>query len=240
MRLHPVHAHPENRFTMTPPGETLPTAAPEPTVFVVDDDEALVRSLHWLIESVQLKVETFPSAQAFLDHFDASRPGCLVLDVRMPGMSGLDLQRRLCCADPPHLPILFITGHGDIQMAMRAVKAGAFDFLEKPFNDQDLLDRIHQALRADAAGRALALQHQQHQALLDTLTQREREVLDCIVLGKSNKTIANGLGLSAKTVEVHRASLMAKMGAHSVADVVRIAMQHQIPASLATTAWSPD
>lgn len=213
--------------------------APTPTVFVVDDNEALLHNLRRLIESVQLPVETFASAQAFLDCFEPQRPGCLLLDVRLPGMSGLDLQQHLLARQSQLLPVLFLSGHGDIRMAMQAVRAGAYDFIEKPFHEQELLDRIHQALRTDAARRARALQGQQLQALFDGLTLREHEVLDCIVQGQSNKAIANALGLSAKTVEVHRASMMAKMRARSVADVVRLAMHRQMLASPPASPWSP-
>jgi FixJ family two-component response regulator len=166
------------------------------TVFIVDDDQAVARSLRWLFETVQLRVETFSSAQSFLDAYNPSKPGCLVLDVRMPGMSGLDLQERLA-AQRIHLPIIFITGHGDVQMAVRAVKSGAFDFVEKPFNDQDLLDRIHKAIAFDTVQRSQDMQISQLRALFASLTVREREVLDLVVIGKSNKAIANSFGLSA-------------------------------------------
>jgi len=199
----------------------------EPTVFIVDDDQAVARSLRWLLESVRLKVETFPSAQAFLDNYDATNSGCLVLDVRMPGMSGLDLQ-ELLTARRIHVPIIFVTGHGDVQMAVRAVQAGAFDFVEKPFNDQDLLDRIQKAIARDADRRAKGAQLAQLRALFASLTPREREVLDLVVEGMSNKAIANSLGLSAKTVEVHRAKVMDKMHARSISDLVKMAMQNQM------------
>ncbi|MCX7169810.1 MAG: response regulator transcription factor [Proteobacteria bacterium] len=197
-----------------------------PTVFIVDDDQAVARSLRWLIETVRLRVETFASAQAFIDGYDASKPGCLVLDVRMPGMSGLELQERLA-AQRIHVPIIYITGHGDVQMAVRAVQSGAFDFIEKPFNDQDLLDRIQKAIVFDAGQRGKDAQRAQLRALFASLTPREREVLDLVVEGKSNKAIANYFGLSAKTVEVHRANMMEKMQARSVADLVKMAMQNQ-------------
>lgn len=199
----------------------------EPTVFIVDDDQAVARSLRWLIESVRLKVETFPSAQAFLDGYDVTSSGCLVLDVRMPGMSGLDLQEILV-AQRIHVPIIFITGHGDVQMAVRAVQAGAFDFVEKPFNDQDLLDRIQKAIARDADQRTKDAQRAQLRALFASLTPREREVLDLVVEGMSNKAIANSLGLSAKTVEVHRAKVMDKLHARSISDLVKMAMQNQM------------
>ncbi len=195
----------------------------EPTVFIVDDDLAVARSLRWLIESVQLKVETFASAQAFLDGYDAAKPGCLVLDVRMPGMSGIELQERLT-AQRIRVPIIFITGHGDVQMAVRAVQAGAFDFIEKPFNDQDLLDRMQRAISFDAERRGRDTQRAQLSALVASLTPREREVMDLVVEGMSNKAVANTLGLSAKTVEVHRAKVMEKMNARSVSDLVKMSM----------------
>ena len=197
------------------------------TVFIIDDDQAVARSLRWLIETVQLKVETFTSAQDFLDHYDAGKPGCLVLDVRMPGMSGLELQERLTARRSYHPPIIFITGHGDVQMAVRAVQAGAFDFVEKPFNDQDLLDRIQKAITHDAGQRGKEVQRSQLKALFASLTPREREVLDLVVEGLSNKAIANALGLSAKTVEVHRAKVMEKLHARSLSDLVKMAMQNQ-------------
>jgi two-component system response regulator FixJ len=195
----------------------------EPTVFIVDDDQAVARSLRWLIESVRLKVETFASAQAFLDGYDAAKPGCLVLDVRMPGMSGIELQERLT-AQRIRVPIIFITGHGDVQMAVRAVQAGAFDFIEKPFNDQDLLDRMQRAISFDSERRERDTQRAQLGALFTSLTPREREVMDLVVEGMSNKAVANTLGLSAKTVEVHRAKVMEKMNARSVSDLVRMSM----------------
>jgi RNA polymerase sigma factor (sigma-70 family) len=197
------------------------------TVFIVDDDQAVARSLRWLIETVRLQVETFASAQAFLDGYDAAKPGCLVLDVRMPGMSGLELQERLAARRGYHVPIIFITGHGDVQMAVRAVQAGAFDFVEKPFNDQDLLDRIQRAIAHDAGQRGKEAQRSQLKALFASLTPREREVLDLVVEGLSNKAIANALGLSAKTVEVHRAKVMEKLHARSISDLVKMAMQNQ-------------
>ena len=198
----------------------------EPTVFIVDDDQAVARSLRWLIESVRLRVETFGSAQAFLDRYDSYEPGCLLLDVRMSGMSGLELQERLA-QRRVNVPIIFITGHGDVQMAVRAVLAGAFDFVEKPFNDQDLLDRIQKAIAFDAERYGKEAQRTQLQARFACLTPREREVLDMVVEGMSNKAIANSLGLSTKTVEVHRSRVMEKMHAHSVADLVKMAMQNQ-------------
>ena len=197
-----------------------------PTVFVVDDDQAVARSLRWLIGTVGQEVETFSSAREFLERYDAGKPGCLVLDVRMPDMSGLDLQIHLR-AHQMSIPVIFITGHGDVQVALRAVRAGAFDFVEKPFNDQDLLDRIQKAIHLDAELREKGAKRAQLEARFSSLTVREHEVLDRVVEGLPNKSIARELGLSAKTVEVHRGSMMGKMRARSVADLVKLAMQHQ-------------
>ncbi|MBE7417858.1 MAG: response regulator transcription factor [Ideonella sp.] len=199
---------------------------PSPTVFVVDDDQAVQRSLRWLIESVRLPVQTFASAQEFLGCYDAELPGCLLLDVRMPGMSGLDLQQHLAARHRHHLPLIFVTGHGDVQMAVRAVQTGAFDFIEKPFNDQDLLDRVQRAIAHDAARRDRDNQHRELRERFDALTAREREVLDLVVQGQSNKAVAHALGLSAKTVEFHRAKVMEKLHARSLADLVKLAMVH--------------
>lgn len=196
------------------------------TVFIVDDDQAVAASLRWLIETVRLPVEVFPSAREFHDRFDAARPGCVLLDVRMPGMSGLELQQRLAARGRYHLPLIFVTGHGDVQMAVRAVQAGAFDFIEKPFNDQDLLDRVQRAVAHDAVQREREDQRRHLRERFDALSAREREVLDLVVQGLSNKAVANQLGLSAKTVEFHRAKVMEKLQARSVADLVKLAMRH--------------
>lgn len=197
---------------------------PPATVFVVDDDEVVARSLRWLIESVQLEVETFHSAQAFLDGYHPSRHGCLVLDVRMPGMSGIELQERLNQRKWT-LPIIFITGHGDVAMAVRAIKLGAFDFVEKPFNDQDLLDRIHAAIQHDSSMRESERENATLLARLASLSAREREVMDLVVEGLANKVIAAQLNLSPKTIEVHRARVMEKMRVRSISDLVKQAMR---------------
>ena len=196
------------------------------TVFVVDDDDAVRDSLMDLVDSVGLRVESFASAQAFLDTYDAGRAGCLVLDIRMPGMSGLELQERLCELNSS-LPIIFITGHGDIPLAVRAMQRGAMDFIQKPFRDQELLDRIGQAL--DKGTQTLAVQEEQQEFAerLRTLTQREREVMEMIVSGKANKVIAIDLGLSQRTVELHRARVMEKMQAKTLADLVRVVTRVQ-------------
>jgi FixJ family two-component response regulator len=194
-----------------------------PTVFVVDDDPAIRESLRWLIESVGLNVKIFATAQEFLEGYDPSSAGCLVLDIRMPGMSGLDLQNELA-ARKANIPILIITGHAEVPVAVRAMKAGALDFIEKPFSDQLLLDRIRRAIEKDAEFRRVNSQRAEVAARLAGLTPREREVMDLVIAGKANKVIASELGLSPKTVEVHRAHVMKKMRVDSLADLVRVGM----------------
>lgn len=194
---------------------------PDPTVFVVDDDPAMRDSLCWLLQSVELHVETYPSADAFLAAYDAGRPGCLVLDVRMPGMSGLNLQDELR-ARHIRLPIIMLSGHAEVPTAVRALKAGAIDFMEKPFSDELLLDRIRQAIDLDREQRDAEAQRAAVAERYALLTPREREVMELVTAGKANKVIAAELGLSPKTVEVHRAAVMDKMRADSVADLVRM------------------
>jgi FixJ family two-component response regulator len=191
------------------------------TVFVVDDDEAVRTSLKLLLRSVGLPVETAASAQEFLDRFDAERPGCLVLDIRMPGLSGLELQERLN-AMHAMIPVVFITGHGDVPMAVEAMQHGAVDFIQKPFRDQDLLDRINQALEKDRDNRAGLRERDNIRAHIADLTPREKEVLDLVTAGKANKVIAGDLDVSQRTVEIHRARVMEKMGASSLAHLVRM------------------
>lgn len=196
-----------------------------PTVFVVDDDEALRTSLKWLIESAGMQVLSFASARAFLDAYPQyrGRAGCLLVDVRMPGMSGLELHG--CLADfDIRLPVIIITGHGDVAMAVRAMKAGALDFIEKPFNDEDLLGSIHRGLDLDVKQRREQLRRAEIAARLAQLTPREHEVMDLVTDGKSNREIAAQLSVSAKTVEAHRARVMEKMQAHSLAELVRMAL----------------
>ena len=195
----------------------------EPTVFVVDDEAVVARSLRWLIESVGLRVETFSSAAEFLAHYRPERRGCLVLDVRMPGMSGLELQQQLNVRGAV-IPVIFITGHGDIPMAVEAMQHGAFDFLQKPFRDQDLIDRIQRALAKDTRNRSSLKEHDRIRQRFDTLTPREREVLTLMTRGKANKVMAAELGLSQRTVEIHRARVMDKMGARSLSELIRLAM----------------
>ena len=199
-----------------------------PTVFVVDDDDAVRTSLRLLLKSVGLPVETFAAAQEFLDNFDAERAGCLVLDIRMPGMSGLELQQRL---NEIHaiVPIVFITGHGDVPMAVEAMQHGAVDFIQKPFRDQDLIDRINQALEKDRDNRAGLKERDAIRRRMQQLTPREREVLDLVTQGKANKVIAGDLNVSQRTVEIHRARVMEKMGASSLAHLVRMVIEADRP-----------
>ncbi len=203
----------------------MPTAseAREPTVFLVDDDEAIRDSLSFLLQSVDIRCETFPSAREFLNAYRDDRPGCLVLDVRMPGMSGLELQDELN-ARHSILPIIFITGHGDVPMAVEAMQGGAADFLQKPFRDQDLLDRINEALAKDSENRRSLEEHHELQHRWDSLTKREQEVMELVVDGKPNKVVAYELGVSQRTIEIHRARVMEKMQANSLAHLVRMAV----------------
>lgn len=191
------------------------------TVFVVDDDQAMRNSLKWLIESVGVSVESFASADEFLAHHQPGRAGCLVLDVRMPGMSGLELLEHLA-RENMRIPAVIITGHGDVPMAVRAMKSGAVDFIEKPFNDEALLDAIRHAIAFEEQQRSQYSENRQIQERLANLTPREHEVMDMVCDGRSNKEIANMLGVSAKTIEAHRARVMEKMQAGSLAELVRM------------------
>jgi len=196
---------------------------PSPVVYVIDDDEAVRSSLRLLLKSVGLVPEAFASARDFLDKYDPAQPGCLVLDVRMPEMSGLELQ-ELLNFQGAIIPVIFITGHGDVPMAVEAMQAGAFDFLQKPFRDQDLIDRIQKALEKDRSNRTVLGQRSQIRERLESLTAREREVLDLVTSGKPNKIMAVDLGVSQRTVEIHRARVMEKMGASSLAQLVRMVL----------------
>lgn len=195
----------------------------EPTVYIVDDDQEVREAIALLMRSVGVGALGFDSARAYLDQLDPGQPGCLVLDVRMKGMSGLELQERLA-GMPNHPPIIIITGHGDVPMAVRAVKAGAVDFIEKPFNDQTLLDAVHRAFELDARNRGQTSRLGDIRKRLGRLTPREREILDQVVSGKRNKVIAIDLGISQSTVEAHRAKVMEKMEARSLSDLMRMLM----------------
>ena len=193
----------------------------EPMVFVVDDDDSVRKALTRLIQSVGIKVECFASAEAFLLRQRYEGPCCLVLDIRMPGLSGLDLQEKLTKANLT-LPIIFITGHGTIPMSVRAMKAGAIDFLEKPFEDQALLDLIKHAFECDRQAKQEHAEKSEILKRFESLTPREQEVLALVVTGKLNKQIAIELDISEKTVKFHRAHVMEKMQAESLADLVRV------------------
>ena len=191
-----------------------------PTGFIIDDDLAVRDAISLLLKTDGLAVATFSSAAAFLESAAAQQPGCLVLDVRMPGMSGLDLQKRLR-ARGCQTPILFITGHGDVPMAIRAMKGGAFDFLEKPFQGETLLKRVREALALDAEQRRRQARCAEAQARLALLSPREREVLDRVAAGQYNKVIAAELGISLSTVEIHRKRVMEKLEAASLSDLIQ-------------------
>jgi two-component system, LuxR family, response regulator FixJ len=196
----------------------------KPVVYVVDDDEGMRRALTVLMTTVGYNAVAFGRAADFLAKFDPDQHGCLVLDVRMPEMSGLEVQQQLNRSGAL-LPVIMVTGHGDIPMAVQAMKDGAFDFLQKPFRDQDLLDRINGALKQDAENRAMVEQQADLKRRAESLTPREREVMTLVVDGKANKVIAIDLGLSERTVEIHRANVMEKMGARSVAHLVKMQLK---------------
>jgi two-component system, LuxR family, response regulator FixJ len=198
--------------------------ATTPTVFVVDDDEAVRGSLRLLFKSVGLSMQPYASAQEFLAAYNPHHPGCLVLDIRMPGMSGLELQEHLNLTGVI-IPVIFITGHGDVPMAVQAMRHGAFDFLQKPFRDQDLIDRVQRAFEKDKTHRLNLGQRDRIRERFDSLTAREKEVLRLVTGGKANKVIAGDLGVSHRTVEIHRARVMEKMEAHSLAELVRMTME---------------
>ncbi|MCC7463644.1 MAG: response regulator transcription factor [Gammaproteobacteria bacterium] len=197
--------------------------APSPTVFIVDDDEAVRSALRMLIRSVGLQARAFGLAQEFLDAYDLDLPGCVLLDVRMPGMSGLEMQQELNSRGAT-IPVVFITGHGDVPMAVEAMQHGAFDFLQKPFRDQDLLDRVQRALERDLQTRTAFTARTAIRERIQSLTPRELEVMRLVTRGKANKVIGAELGVSQRTVEIHRAHVMEKMQANSLAALVRMAL----------------
>jgi len=205
----------------------------QPIVFVVDDDDAVRNSLRLLLKSASLSTTAFASAQEFLAGWTADQPGCLVLDVRMPGMSGLELQEELNRRGAI-IPVIFISGHADVPMAVEAIQHGAFDFLQKPFSDQDLIDRIQRALAADVGNRQALSQLDELRKRYASLTPREQEVLVLVTDGRANKVMAGDLGLSQRTIEIHRARVMEKMGARSVEQLVRMTLDLGIGDASAT------
>ena len=207
----------------------------EPIVNVVDDDPAVLTSLRWLLESVHLNVRTYASGAAFLAEYDASRPGCLVLDVRMPGLTGLDVQRKLAELGAK-LPIIIMTGHGDVPTCTRAFKAGAFGFIEKPANDEVLLAQIQQAIVADAQCRRLGLRCPDATAKLAELSPREIEVMDLLVNGKTQKQIAIALGISIQTVAKHRGKVLEKLEVENDVELARLVMALHVGLALPDTA----
>ena len=202
------------------------TTEQAPTVFIVDDDPAIRFAMQALMDSVNIQHEIFSSADEFLATVPEQRPGCLVLDIRMPGLGGLELQQELI-EHQNTLPIIFITGHGDVPMAVEAMQKGAVDFIQKPFRDQDLLDRITEALKTDKDRREEQEKHAEVAKRVERLTNREHEVFDLVVTGKPNKVIAYELGVSQRTVEIHRARVMEKMQARSLADLVKMHLANQ-------------
>jgi FixJ family two-component response regulator len=207
----------------------------QPTVFIVDDDDAVRDALQMLIESMGIQVSAFSNVQSFLDAYDPGMPGCLVLDVRLPKVSGLELQEHLK-RNNIRIPIIFISGHGTVSMAVRTLKAGAVDFLEKPFDDQMLLDSIQKAIELDKRSRNNEQWHARIMERLDSLSRREEEVLRLLIQGKPNKVIAHEMDLSTKTVETHRAHIMRKLGVNSMAGLVWMALNsgeyHEVPDQL--------
>lgn len=195
------------------------------TIFVVDDDEAVRDSLQWLLEGKDYRVRTYDSAENFLARYDPREVACLIVDIRMTGMSGLELQDRLLDLHSP-LPIVFITGHGDVPMAVTSMKKGAMDFIQKPFDEAALLSLIERMLELAKAAFSNAQANASRDALLGRLTSREAQVLERIVAGRLNKQIADDLGISIKTVEAHRANIMEKLAANTVADLLKIALKN--------------
>lgn len=197
------------------------TSKPE-TVYVIDDEQDVRDALQMLLKSIGLTVETFPSAGAFLDQYQMEWPGCILVDIRMPGMSGIELQKKLNAMGSP-IPVIVISGHADVPTAVRVIQEGAVDLLEKPISDQELLDKVQSAIDSDRELRAVYLENKQIQKCYDQLTPREKEIMQEVTLGKMNKVIAYELDITTRTVELHRAHVMEKMQARSLADLVRYA-----------------
>jgi RNA polymerase sigma factor (sigma-70 family) len=193
----------------------------EPTVLLVDDDPGVLNSLRWLLESEGLEVESFQSAQQFLDEYDPKKPGCVVLDVKMPEMDGLELQERMGMQGD-HRPIIFVTGHGDVPTSVRAMRAGAVDFLEKPVDDDTLLERVSQAVARDLQRRRREMEKQEIQLRIDKLSPREHEVMQLLYDGKANKQVAAKLGISIQTAAKHRTRVLAKMGVQNDTELIRL------------------
>ena len=198
------------------------------TVYVVDDDEAVRDSLQWLLEGKDFRVRCFESAESFLSRYDPREVACLIADIRMGGMSGMELQDRLMERQSP-LPIVFITGHGDVPMAVESMKKGALDFIQKPFNEDQLVNLVDRMLEKARDAFSVHQQAASREALLSRLTTREAQVLERIVAGRLNKQIADDLGISIKTVEAHRANIMEKLNANTVADLLKIALGQNAP-----------
>lgn len=192
-----------------------------PTAHIIDDDEAIRDALSWLFESRNVAAKAWASAQSFLSDYNEGMRGCVVLDVRMDGMSGVELFDYLLAQECP-MPVIFLTGHGDVPLAVAAVKKGAFDFIEKPFNDNELINRVIEAIGIDAARRAALASHASVASRLTALTSREREVMDLILAGKLNKVIADQLAIAIRTVEVHRARIFEKMGVKSAVELAQL------------------
>lgn len=195
--------------------------AEQAMVFVVDDDESMRDSIRLLLESEHLNASTFSCALDFMQSCNPRQRGCLLLDIRMPGLSGMELLETLK-ASGILLPVIMISGHGDVPMAVRALKHGAFDFIQKPFNSRELLERIHSALELDQKNRRQSSENEQRRAIFMTLTDREMEVVDLVVAGNPSKIIAKSLGISPKTVDIHRANIMRKLDVHTVAEMVQL------------------
>lgn len=195
-----------------------------PLVYIIDDDQAVRESLQWLLESINLKVKTYDNGEAFLANELPDAPGCAILDVRMPNISGMEILEKLC-KQYPHIAFIMVTGHADVAMATRAMKLGAFDFFEKPYNDQALVDCVQDALRSTTSSHQRDYWLSEVQERLNALSCRENDVLQLIIEGHPNKVIARELSLSVKTVEAHRAKLMQKMQANSLAELLRMVYQ---------------